>query len=108
MELHKWAGFSTRLPLQSEDGSYFTLGWFHPEKNHYGELNFWTFTVAAPLIAAASNKKIFSGQLPAASIQERPNFFNAFYHLRPLIKNIVPTPVFAASIQERLVIESGY
>ena len=29
-------------------------------------------TVAAPLIAAASNQKIFSGQLAAASIQERP------------------------------------
>ena len=29
-------------------------------------------TVAAPLIAAASNQKIFSVQLAAASIQERP------------------------------------
>ena len=29
-------------------------------------------TVAAPLIAAASNQKIFFGQLGAASIQERP------------------------------------
>ena len=29
-------------------------------------------TVAASLIAAASNQKIFSGQLAAASIQERP------------------------------------
>ena len=29
-------------------------------------------TVAAPLIAAAFNQKIFSGQLAAASIQERP------------------------------------
>ena len=29
-------------------------------------------TVAAPLIAAASNQKIISGQLAAASIQERP------------------------------------
>ena len=29
-------------------------------------------TVAAPLIAAASNRKIFSGQLGTASIQERP------------------------------------
>ena len=28
-------------------------------------------TVAAPLIAAASNQKMFSGQLAAASIQER-------------------------------------
>ena len=28
-------------------------------------------TVAAPLIAAASNQEIFSGQLTAASIQER-------------------------------------
>ena len=30
------------------------------------------YTVAAPLIAAASNQKIFSGQSDAASIQERP------------------------------------
>ena len=29
-------------------------------------------TVAAPLIAAASNQKIFSGHLVAAAIQERP------------------------------------
>ena len=29
-------------------------------------------TVAAPLITAASNQKIFSGQLATASIQERP------------------------------------
>ena len=34
-------------------------------------LNF-LYTVAAPLIAAASNQKIFSGQLDAALIQERP------------------------------------
>ena len=33
---------------------------------------FRAYTVAAPLIAAASNQKIFSGQLAAASIQERP------------------------------------
>ena len=31
-----------------------------------------SITVAAPLIAAASIQKIISGQLPAASIQERP------------------------------------
>ena len=30
------------------------------------------YTVAAPLIAAASNQKLFFGQLAAASIQERP------------------------------------
>ena len=30
------------------------------------------YTIAAPLIAATSNQKIFFGQLGAASIQERP------------------------------------
>ena len=30
------------------------------------------YTVAAPSIAAASNQKIFSGQVAAASIRERP------------------------------------
>ena len=34
------------------------------------------YTVTAPLIIAASNQKIFFGQLPAASIQERPPFKN--------------------------------
>ena len=32
---------------------------------------FFLITVAAPLIAAASNQKIFSDRLAAASIQER-------------------------------------
>ena len=36
-------------------------------------------TVAAPLIAAASNQKIFSGQLALASIQERPLIKKEFY-----------------------------
>ena len=42
---------------------------------HYGKLAKTVrtlHTVAAPLIAAASNQKIFFGQLGAASIQERP------------------------------------
>ena len=40
-------------------------------KKNY-KINAFLLTVAAPLIAAASNQKIFSGQLAAASIQERP------------------------------------
>ena len=47
-----------------------------------------THTVAAPLIAAASNQKIFSGHLAAASIQERllikKNYSNSEIELKSI------------------------
>ena len=40
---------------------------------------FWGNTVPAPLIAAASNQKIFSGQLAVVSIQEQLLIKKYFY-----------------------------
>ena len=49
-------------------------------------------TVAAPLIAAASNQKIFCGQLAEASIQERPLIKKLFFrYLEVDLKSILST-----------------
>ena len=60
-------------------------------------------TVAAPLIAAASNQKIFFAQLGAASIQERPLIKKHFSgNSRPssikLHTNLATFPLFSPDI----------
>ena len=47
-------------------------GWITIDPKHKCLALIDLHTVAAPLIAAASNQKIFSSKLAAASIQERP------------------------------------
>ena len=46
-------------------------------------------TVAAPLIAAASNQKIFFGQLATASIQEQPLIKKKFYRYTEVDLNLI-------------------
>ena len=73
--IFSWSlNFQSFLPnLLMTNGFLSKLGYNQPI------YTFLSFTVAAPLIAAASNQKIFSGQFAAASIQERPLIKKYFY-----------------------------